>query len=189
METRVYAAPAVRLVEENAAARSLAMATLFAALTAIGALAAVRLPFTPVPFTLQVFFVLLTGAALGRRLGGLAQAEYLLFGAAGLHVFAGGAGGWAAFVGPSAGYLPGFVLGAWVVGLLVERMAHPSAPKLLAAMLAGLLAIYLPGVLWLSLWMHCSLWHAVLLGAVPFASLDAVKAAAAAGAAHRLLRV
>jgi biotin transport system substrate-specific component len=101
--------------------RAVALTTLFAGLTAAGAQVSLHVPFTPVPVTLQVFFVLLAGAALGSRLGALSLAEYLALGAAGLPVFADGKSGLLAFVGPTAGYLPGFIAAAWLVGRLTER--------------------------------------------------------------------
>lgn len=195
-ETRSRVAPGMHLVEVNPAARAFVLAVLFAALTALGAQMSVRLPFTPVPLTLQVFFVLLSGAALGSRLGALSQAQYLALGAAGLPVFAGGASGIGAFGGPTTGYLIGFVLAAWLVGFLSERMCSPSAGKLFLVMMAGVAAIHLPGALWLSMWLNAvrgsaptaALLQAAVLGVAPFLGVDTAKAALAAAASARLHR-
>lgn len=171
------------------------LAAVFAGLTALGARIAFHVPFTPVPVTLQVFFVLLSGAVLGSRLGALSQVQYLALGAAGLPVFAGAPGGIAAFAGPTAGYLIGFVAAAWVVGRVVEWQPKLSFIGCVAAMAAGLAGIYGPGAAWLSLWLAATgtpaaeaLSRAVLLGVVPFAGVDLVKAALAAGIALRLTR-
>jgi biotin transport system substrate-specific component len=176
-------------------ARTLALTTLCAALTALGAQVAFRVPFMPVPVTLQVFFVLLSGAVLGSRRGAWSQLQYLALGAAGLPVFSGGQSGLTAFAGPTTGYLLGFVAMAWVVGRLTERAARPSWLRAFVAMLAGIAALYLPGTAWLSLWLHFTgmagsdaLSRAFLLGVTPFFAVDLVKAALAAGLATRLCR-
>src|SRR5437867_606745 len=89
--------------------------------TALAAQVAISLPWTPVPITGQTFAVLLTGAVLGARRGFLAQALYLLEGALGLPVFAGGAAGLAKLLGPTGGYLVAFPFAAALVGALCER--------------------------------------------------------------------
>lgn len=88
-------------------------------LVALLAQVSIPLPFTPVPVTGQTLGVLLVGGALGSRLGAASLALYLGEGAIGLPVFAGGVGGLP--VGPTGGYLVGFVLMAYVVGYLAER--------------------------------------------------------------------
>lgn len=103
------------------AGRDVALVSGFAALIATcSLLPAVSLG--PVPITMQTFAVLLAGAALGARRGFYANVLYLAVGAIGVPVFAGGAAGFAPFAGPTVGYLVGFPLGAFVVGLLVKRL-------------------------------------------------------------------
>jgi biotin transport system substrate-specific component len=87
-------------------------------LVALMAQVSVPLPFSPVPITGQTFAVLLVGAALGAKRGSASLLLYLLEGAAGLPVFAGGGAGPATFLGPTGGYLIGFVAAAWLVGAL-----------------------------------------------------------------------
>src|ERR687893_2110175 len=87
----------------------------------VALMAQVAIPLWPVPLTLQTLAVLLTGAALGSRRGTLALLVYLAEGAVGLPVFAGGASGVAYMLGPTFGYLVGFVLAAGLVGWLAER--------------------------------------------------------------------
>ncbi len=79
----------------------------------------------------------LIGASYGARLGALAVVLYLVDGAAGLPVYAGATGGVARLVGPTGGYLAGFVVAAAVVGWLAERGWTRRLPAALAAMLAG----------------------------------------------------
>ncbi len=125
------------------------LCALFAALTGVGALIAIPLPFTPVPITLQTFFIFLAGALLGKYLGALSQLIYLLLGVVGLPVFAKGSSGIGALLGPSGGYLVGFIPAAFLVGYLLERREKPPLGLIFLAMVVGLLAIYLPGVGWL----------------------------------------
>ena len=103
--------------------RDLALATLFAALTALGAQIAVRLPFSPVPVTLQVLMVIGCGLILGSRRGLTSQLTYLAAGVLGLPVFAGGTGGPAVILGPTGGYLLAFPVAAFAAGWLSERPA------------------------------------------------------------------
>src|SRR5207245_11507392 len=102
--------------------RDLTLIALFAVLTTACAQLSLTLPLlTNVPFTLQVFGVLMAGAILGARRGFLSQVLYLLLGFVGLPVFAGFAGGAAVLVGPTAGYLWSFPVAAWLVGLGSDR--------------------------------------------------------------------
>jgi biotin transport system substrate-specific component len=114
----------------------------------------IPLPFTPVPLTGQTLGVLLVGAALGSRLGFLALLAYLLEGALGLPVFAGGTGGLAKVLGPTGGFLLAFPLAAGLVGLLVERFGlDRSFLGTLLAMLLGNALLYLLGLPWLWAWL------------------------------------
>jgi biotin transport system substrate-specific component len=152
----------------------------FIALTAAGAYIRFPLPFTPVPITLQTFFVLLAGALLGRRLGSLSQAGYLLIGIFGLPVFTGGLFGFARLFGPTGGYLTGFVLAAFVIGKLLGSDDEAPFVKIVAAMLAGLAILFTLGTIQLAVVMHFSLEKAVALGVLPFIPGDIIKLLAAA---------
>ena len=144
------------------------MAALFTALIAVGGL--VALPFGPVPFTLQVFFVLLAGLVLGPRLGALACALYLLLGLV-APVYAGGTSGLGVLFGPTGGYLFGFVLAPLVAGLLAGRAGRRF--RLLLAAVAALVPIYALGATWLAWQLHIDDVRTVLLGGVvPFVPLD-----------------
>lgn len=121
----------------------------FALLTALAAQITIPLPFTPVPITGQTFAVLLAGAALGSRLGAASQGLYWLLGATGLPFYADGGGGWQAATGATAGYLAGFIVAAYVVGLLAERQQDRTVMTAIPAFLTGSAIIYLFGVAWL----------------------------------------
>ena len=108
-----------------------------AASIAVGAFIAIPLPLSPVPIVLQNFFILLIALVLGPRMGTASVALYLLLGALGLPVFAGGKGGLAHFFGPTGGYLAGFLLSAWVTGVLAagggrqkEQEPHAATERL-----------------------------------------------------------
>ena len=109
----------------------------------------ISLPLFPVPMTLQTFAVFLIGLTYGWRLGGVTVALYLLEGALGLPVFSGGKGGLIVFVGPTAGYLVGFLVAATACGWFAERGFDRSYSKLFASLLVGNILLYAPGLLWL----------------------------------------
>ena len=147
----------------------------------VAALAQVKvpLPFTPVPLTGQTFGVLLAGAVLGSKRGAASMALYIALGAFGLPVFAGGASGLAYLSGATLGYLIGFVLAAYVTGLLAERGLERSVRTSLIPFLVGTLIIYVCGVTWLAILLG-SLNNAIAAGVFPFLIGDAIKLALAA---------
>lgn len=127
-------------------------AVVFAGSLLLWASAKVQLPFYPVPLTMQTFAVLAIGAALGWRLGLATVLLYLAEGAAGLPVFAGTPEkgiGLAYMMGPTGGYLLGYLPAAALCGWLAERGWDRSVALTALAMLAGTVTIYLPGLLWL----------------------------------------
>lgn len=138
--------------------------------------AQVAIPMVPVPMTLQTLAVLAIGAAYGSRLGAATLALYALEGAIGLPVFAQMKSG---VMLASFGYVLGFVAAAWLVGYLAERGWDKSIPKMFAAMLAGAAVLYVPGLIWLSVWVG-GMDKAIAFGLTPFLAGDLVKAAIAA---------
>jgi biotin transport system substrate-specific component len=153
----------------------------FSALIAITSQLEIRLPFTPVPITLQTLFVLLTGAVLGSRRGALALLAYLAEGAIGLPVFAGGmAGLFNPQVIPSEGYLWAFPIAAFVVGWLCERRLDRQFWTSAFAMLPGSLIIYAVGVPWLAVVAHLTIVNALIAGMLPFIPGDLFKLVVAA---------
>ena len=165
---------------ERAALRSMVLASLMAALMAVGAYVAV--PVGPVPIVLQNLFVLLSGLLLGPSWGVASVLVYLLLGLLGLPVFSGGGGGFAHFAGPTGGYLVGYVPAVAIVGALSRRGRSPAAD--LGAAALGALAVYAVGVPWLALAAHLSPARAAAVGLLPFLPGDAIKAAAAVAIAR-----
>jgi biotin transport system substrate-specific component len=160
-----------------------------AALAVGGALALalsakIQVPFTPVPMTLQTLVVLTLGAAFGARLAAAAVALYLLEGLLGLPVFAGAVAGPVYMMGPTGGFLLGFLVAATLIGLLAERGWDRSWARLLAAMTLGHVAIFALGFAWLAALIGPE--KAFALGVAPFALATIVKtllASALVGAA------
>ena len=169
--------------------RTMTLSALFAVLTAVGAF--IRIPFPPVPITLQTLFVFLSGTLLGSRAGALAQALYLGMGLVGLPVFSGG-GGPQYILHPTFGYLLGFIAGAWVIGFISERSEKPSFLLYLAACLAGTVVIYAAGgfVLYLNLnylaGKEATLGQVLEFGVIPFIAGDILKMAGTAAMASRV---
>jgi biotin transport system substrate-specific component len=118
-------------------------------IAALGVIPAIQV-IPGVPVTAQTLGVMLAGAVLGSYRGTLAVLMFELLTLAGLPLLAGGRGGLSAFVGPTAGYLFGWIIGVWVIGFVIENL--PKVPlflsSLLAFVLGGIVAIYVPGILW-----------------------------------------
>jgi biotin transport system substrate-specific component len=156
-------------------------------LVALMAQVSIPLPFSPVPITGQTFAVLLVGAALGARRGAASLLLYLLEGAVGLPVFAGGTGGPAVLLGPTGGYLIGFVAAAWLVGALAGRGLDRRLPHALLAFLAGEAVIFLCGAAVLAVYVGPA--NALPLGVIPFIPGELIKIALAAAALPAAWRI
>jgi biotin transport system substrate-specific component len=153
-----------------------AYASLLAALTAVGAYIAI--PIGPVPIVLQNLFVYLMGLLLGSRWGLAGMGAYLLAGAVGLPVFSGGKGGLGHLIGPTGGYLIGFVPAVAIIGIITEKTGGKLVFGLLALILATAV-IYACGVSWLSIVTNMTLAKSLIVGMVPFLPGDIVKIIAA----------
>lgn len=155
-----------------------------ALLVALSAWVAIPLPFTPVPVTLQVLAVLVTGGLLGARAGAASLVLYLALGAAGLPVFApGGAPGVARLLGPTGGYLLAYPLAAALAGEFTRPAG--SWPRLLGGLALAVAVIHLGGVAQLAV-LSGDLGWALRVGSLPFLPLDLVKLVAAALILRRL---
>lgn len=143
----------------------------------IAASARLQIPFWPVPMTMQTFVVLVLAMGCGTRLGLASVGLYLLEGALGLPVFAGGAG-LVYMTGPTGGYLVGFALGAALTGWLAARGFDRSPLRTVMAMVAGDALILGCGVAWLSQLLGFD--HALALGLIPFLAAEVLKIALAA---------
>lgn len=139
----------------------------------------IPLPFTPVPLTGQTFAVLLVAAALGSKRSAASMVFYIALGAFGLPVFAGGASGMDYLSGATLGYLIGFVLAAYVVGLLAERGLERSVRTSIIPFFVGTVIIYACGVMWLAVVLG-SFSKALTTGLIPFVTGDVLKLVAAA---------
>jgi biotin transport system substrate-specific component len=140
--------------------------------------AKLQVPFYPVPMTMQTLVVLMIGMAYGRVLGTATVAAYLLAGAAGLPVFAGTPErgiGLAYMMGPTGGYLLGFLISPWLMGALAERGWSNSFPLAAVAMIVGHAVILAAGVAWLAALLGVE--KAIAVGLVPFMATTAVKCA------------
>jgi biotin transport system substrate-specific component len=146
-------------------------------LIALAAQISIRLPFSPVPITGQTLAVLLIGALLGSRRGALSVVVYLVQGLVGLPVFASGAMGPAYLMGPTGGYLVGFIAAAYTTGRLAERGWDRDVISTSLAMLAGNAIIYVFGLVWLSVYVGK---QATALGLAPFVLGDVIKLTLAA---------
>jgi len=145
----------------------------------IGAGAYLIVPVGPVPVSMQPFFVFLAGYVLGPKRGAMAVGLYLLAGTIGLPVFSGGKSGLGYLLGPTGGYLFGFVVSAFLCGLARRNETVIPWIKGLAFGVAALLAVYLVGASWLKFALSISWYKAWLVGVVPFIPWDAVKIVAA----------
>lgn len=164
-------------------ARHLALILIGTALIALSARISIVIPGNPVPFTGQTFGVLLSAGALGFRRGLAASLLYVLIGVVGLPVFAEGKHGLAILLGPSGGYLVGFVLASAIVGRLAELGWDRSLLGGIGAMLLGSIAIYAVGVPWLAYtYFNGDLNQGLVNGLVPYLLWDAVKLVLAAAA-------
>lgn len=131
----------------NSRIRSLLLIALLSALTGVGSF--MRVPFLPVPFTLQTLFVYLAGNLLGSKRGAVSQLLFLAIGLMGVPIFSMGGGPGYIFQ-PTFGYLAGFPVGAWIIGTFVERLGESRGwGKILAVNCLGFLSIFTMGVVYL----------------------------------------
>ena len=147
------------------------------AVAALAISAQIKIPFYPVPVTMQTLVVLLVGMSYGLRLGAASLASYLVLGAMGAPVFASGAG-LAYMVGPTGGYLAGFFVSAVIMGMLAERGWSQKVFFVAGAMIIGHATIYLMGAGWLSTFI--GLEKAITAGVLPFLYGDLLKLVIAA---------
>ncbi len=176
----------------------------FAAVVAVCSWITIPLPFTQVPINLAILGVLLAGGLLGSKYGSLSLLIYILLGAVGLPVFAGFGAGLGVLVGPTGGFVAGYILCAAIAGIGTGSAtgAAPASPvksgsgksfgfpaKRIFFMAAGVLACYAFGTIWYVLLMKTSLWVGLVSCVFPFIPLDAIKIAVAAFLVRRLERI
>ena len=156
--------------------KPLVFAALFAALTAAVSPLKIPLGFTPVPITLQTLVVLMSGAMLGPTYGALAMILYVVVGALGLPVFAGGGSGIGAILGPTGGYLISYFIAAFAIGKTLQLRKQPKYIDYVFAMVVGTIIIYLLGAGWALVVVPGLTLLAVIVGWVlPFVIGDTIK--------------
>ena len=165
--------------------RNITVTAMFVALTIVLSQIAIPLPFTDVPLSLATLAVFLSGAVLGPARGAVAQGIYVVMGLAGLPVFANFSGGFARVLGPTGGYIWGYIVAALFIGLIISKAgrrfwAYP------AAMVTGLAGCYALGTAWYMIYAQIDLWAALALCVVPFLVGDAIKIVLASVLAYRL---
>lgn len=154
----------------------LALVGLAGAILCILSPVAIALPFSPVPISLGLFGIFLSTCLFGAKLTFAGCLVYLLIGFVGLPVFSGFAGGAGILLGPTGGYLLGYLCIPLLTGLFtLHRKKKNSRPLLLAGMLTGLFLCYLLGTLWLSHSLNLDLPTSLLIGVLPYLPADLLK--------------
>lgn len=166
--------------------RNLILSGLFAAMMALLAQISIPLPFTPVPVTGQMFGLFLVSAILGGTWGAISILTYVLMGAVGFPVFSFAQGGLHILLGPTGGYIWGFIPGGYLLGSFIQK--RDSYFAMFLGMFLCIFAVYILGTLQLAFIAGLGLSQTLLLGVFPFLPLDIVKAAAAAGLSLALRR-
>ena len=165
------------IVVNKVASRIIGVIT-FVILTSLGAFVRIPLPFTPVPITLQTFFVLLSGIFLG-SLGVISQVIYVLLGIAGVPIFSGAGSGLYYLYGPTAGYIFGFVLATLFLGRFIKQ-AKDNLFSVFGILCLADLIILSCGTFWLKIMFGYHFRNLLLIGFIPFLPGDLLKALVAA---------
>lgn len=161
------------------------LSSLFVALISIGAYIALPLPGSPVPIVLQNMFIMLAALLLGPWWGLAATSLYLLLGTLGMPVFSGGAGGIAKLLGPTGGYLVGYLPATIIMGLIAKLGGRKFLTNIIAC-LVGLAIVYTFGVLRLKALLDLGWGKALAAGLFPFIAGDLIKIGLASIAAPKL---
>lgn len=168
--------------------KKMILCALFAALTAVCSMISIPLPFTPVPINLATLSFFLAGGLLGSRYGAVSQVVYVFLGAVGLPVFAGFTGGLGIITGATGGYIIGYVAGAWLIGLMTEKLGHGFYRNIIS-MVCGLAVCYTLGTLWFMFITSTGFAAALMMCVVPFLIGDAIKITAGAILVKKLYKL
>ena len=144
---------------------------LFAAVICV--MSQIALPVQPIPVNMGMFAVLLSGGFLGKKYGVLSVAVYMLLGAAGVPVFSGFRGGFAVLAGPTGGYIAGYIIIAFVTGVVCERTKKSKV--IVVFMSLGLIICYLLGTLWYCYVLKSDFSTAFIVCVPPFVAGDIIK--------------
>ncbi len=172
----------------------IALALGMACVTGLFAQIKVSLPWTPTPITGQTFAVLLAGVLLGRWWGGISQAIYVVLGVVGVPWFAGLRGGYGVLIGPSGGYIIGFILAALFIGHFTDKYirARSFLCMFTFMLFANFVLIHIPGLIQLGVWFYIAkgtgltLWKLLWMGTIPFVIGDITKIVGAAALAKAI---
>ena len=159
--------------------------TVFILLAALGA--QLEIQRTPVPYTLQTWFVLMAGAILGKRNGAISMLLYIVLGTAGVPLFSQWGFGVARIIGPTGGYLLSFPIAAFVVGYLVSH--RKSFLWMALSMVVGMMLIYLMGTIHLYFVYFHNWSDSIMQGFLVFSWWDGLKIVSAAGIASQVRRM
>jgi len=161
------------------------LCALFAALTAVCTFINIPLPFTPIPINLATLSVFLAGGLLGAKYGLISQIVYILIGCIGLPVFSNYQGGLGVLVGPTGGYLAGYVAAAFVVGMILKTVLKNEGStkiqivKIALACMVGMVTYFTLGTIWFMILTKTGLIAALMTCVIPFLLGDAFKITAA----------
>ena len=175
-------------IQDASTATKILMSLMMACITGIMAQIIIPLPWTPVPITAQTFAVLCSGLFLGRKYGCLSQILYVILGIAFIPWFGGMTGGIETLLGSTGGFLIGFIIASYFIGLITEKYADARNFTKMAITIgvANFALIYIPGLLGLALWFNVTQGTAIgivdllMMGLVPFIAGDIVKILGAA---------
>ena len=174
-------------IQDASTATKLLMSLLMACFTGIMAQIIIPLPWTPVPITAQTFAVLCSGLFLGKKYGCLSQILYIVLGIAFIPWFGGMTGGLEVFLGSTGGFLIGFIIASYFIGLITEKYAHARSFTKMALVIgiANFALIYIPGLAGLALFLgfqgtSVGIIDLLMMGLIPFIAGDIVKILAAA---------
>ncbi|WP_167956481.1 biotin transporter BioY [Anaerosporobacter faecicola] len=160
----------------NNKTKYLTMSALFAALLAV--CSQIQIPLPMVPINLALFGAYLAGALLGPKHGTISVFIYVLLGASGVPVFAGFTGGFRCVIGPTGGYIIGYIIAAFAVGFLTKKLGY-TWWKLSLSMIIGMMLCYIVGTIWFMNVMKFSLSTSLVYCVYPFLPGDAIKILAA----------
>ncbi len=169
----------------NSKTKQLIICSLFAALTAILSQISIPLPFTPVPINLATLSVLLAGALLGKKVGAISQVVYALLGVIGLPVYANFMSGIGVILGPTGGYIIGYIIAAFVVGIIIEK-SNNSLMTYIFSMCLGMISCYILGTAWFMYVTGNNLMSSLVMCVFPFIPGDIIKIILGAFLAKRL---
>jgi biotin transport system substrate-specific component len=164
------------IITDKTICRAMGILT-FVILTCLGAFVRIPLPFTPVPLTLQTFFVLLSAVCLGGSLAAISQSSYLFLGLLGLPVFTGAGSGLLYLSGPTGGYILGFILSAYLLGKFIKYIGDSLFFNFASIFIASMIILFC-GVIWLKLILGFPLKRLLVIGFLPFLPGDLIKSLA-----------